>query len=362
MSELKVLIVRHGRCGRPHSRYMQRSLTQLKQQRPDLHRRLVFHHTGEPTPGLDGIGAIVFWLRCPLRVHRACYDDAVRIAEEARRKSIPLINSPYVLSDLSKSRQGRLWREAGIPTPEVERFETLESLRKAAERLVYPIVLRGDQTHRQRDIHIVGDPGELRALSAAQLTFPCAVSPFIDVRVGYSAMAPKSAYARLFHKKRLIVANGVIRTKHIMFSSSPIVGAQTSIFRQAERFGRFETPFLLWPLHRECVQHDLSYWRQEEEHGALMLKARNALGLQFAAIDYSSLSDGRPILWEANAYFEMPNLKDIMLPRRRRAAERLITYQEAIGTFLSELLMALGETPAVEDSALSVTAGQKNLC
>jgi hypothetical protein len=189
------------------------------------------------------------------------------------------------------------------------------------------------------------------------MVIPCAVSPFIDVRSGYRVMAPSSAYARLFHKKRLIVANGVVRTKHIMFSTSPIVGAKTSIFGKAERLGRLETPFLAWPLHRECVEHDLAYWRQEEEHRALMLKACSALGLQFAAIDFSNLSHGTPILWEANPLFGMPRLKHIMLPRRRRAAQRLVTYHEAIGTFLSELLMARSAAPAGSGPSSRATAG-----
>lgn len=358
MSERKVLIVRHGRFGRPHARYMQRSLNQLEQLRPDLHRRLVFHYTGEPAPGLDEIGAIVFWLRTPLRIHRACYDDAVRIADAARQRDVLLINPPQASSELSKSRQAQLWREADIPTPEVERFETLADLKRAAERLVYPIVLRGDNTHRQTDVHIAGDRGALSEIRAA-LAFPCAVSPFVDVRLGYRAVAPRSAYAKLFHKKRLIVANGVIRTKHVMFSDSPIVGAQTSLFRRAERFGRFETPFLLSPLNRECVDHDLSYWRQVEEHGVLMIKACQALGLQFAAIDYSNLSDGSPILWEANAYFDMPNQEEIMLPRRRRAAERLASYQHAIGMFLSEVLTTLDEPRPGKDPAVN---GQDSPC
>jgi len=70
---------------------------------------------------------------------------------------------------------------------------------------------------------------------------PCAVSPYIDVRSGYRDTAPKSAYARLFPKKRRIVANGIIRTKHVMFSANPIVGGKTSIFSKAERFGRLES-------------------------------------------------------------------------------------------------------------------------
>ena len=359
MSDVRVLIVRHGEHrGRKLSRYMGRSLTYLRRQRPDVYQHLVFHHTGKPPPALDGIGAVVFWLWCPLRErHPACYEEAVRVADEARKNSILLINPPWALSDLGKSRQARLWRETGIPTPEVERFETLESLKKAAGRLVFPLVLRGDLTHFQKAMRIVRDPDELLALRTGDLLFPCAASPFIDVRSGYRDTQPKSAYARLFHKKRLIVANGVIRTKHVMFSTSPIVGAKTSIFRKTESFGGLETPFLLWPLHRECVEHDLSYWRQEEEHRDLMLKACRALGLQFAAIDYSSLSDGTPILWEANADFGIPRLKSIMLPHRRRAAERLVSYHEAIGKFLSELLTALSASPAKAVPSLSITAG-----
>ncbi|MGH9198322.1 MAG: hypothetical protein ACRD1T_21635, partial [Acidimicrobiia bacterium] len=134
MGENSVLIVRHGegRGRGANPNYMHRALDHLQLMRPDLHRRLVFHYTGNPSPSLAGTVAIVFWLKNPLRVgYPACYEEAVRIAEEARKESIPLINPPDALADFNKSRQGRLWRAAGIPTPEVERFETLESLRKA---------------------------------------------------------------------------------------------------------------------------------------------------------------------------------------------------------------------------------------
>jgi hypothetical protein len=146
-------------------------------------------------------------------------------------------------------------------------------LRKAAEPLAFPLVLRADEQHGQKAAHVVRDRGELLKLGGTNLIFPCAVSSFIDIRSGYRDAAPRSAYARLFHKKRLIVANGMIRTKHIMFSSSPI----------AARLGRFEAPFLLWPLHRECIARDLAYWQQGEEHTALMLKACDTLGLKLAS-------------------------------------------------------------------------------
>jgi hypothetical protein len=336
-----VLIVRHGkgRGRRESHKYMNQVLRHFREERPDLYRRLVFHHTGSPTPRLTGIGGIVFWLREPLRLFPACYEEAVRIAEEARQRAIPIVNPPESLFDFSKSFQGRRWREAGIPTPDVERFETLENLRNAVERLPFPLVLRGDERHCQTDMHVIRDGGELLKLDATVLIFPYAVSPLIDVRLGYRD-EPRSPYARLFHKKRLIVANGAIQTKHVMFSYQPIVGSRTSIYNKAGRGSLLETAFLLWPLHRHCVAQDLAYWQQKTEHSALMLKACDALGLGFAAIDYSNLSDGTPVLWEANPLFGLPRLRNIMLPGRRRAVERISSYYEAICRFLCELTVA----------------------
>jgi hypothetical protein len=339
MGEACVLIVRHG-AGRGVSanpNYMSRVLRHIAREQPELHRRLVLHHTGEPPPSLSGIGAVVFWLKNPLRRYPACYAEALALAAEARKHSIVLVNPPESLADYSKSRQALAWRAAGIPTPEVMRFETFESLREAAGRLQFPLILRADEQHSQKATRVVKDGAALRDLNETNLMFPCAASPFVDVRLGYRETAPRSAYAKLFHKKRLIVANGVIRTKHVMFSRSPVVGAKTSIFNGAARFGRFESAFLLSRLHRECVAHDVDYWQHGEEHAALMLKACNALDLKYAALDYSTRSDGTPLLWEANPLFGIPKYEKIMLPRRRQAAERERSYYAAIGMFLSEL-------------------------
>jgi hypothetical protein len=349
MDEPLILIVRHriGRGLSPH--HMGPALRHLQQHRPDVHRRLVFHRTNKPTPSLERIGAVVFWLRDPLRVRSPdCYAQAVRIAEAAKRRSIRLINPPDVLSDFGKSRQARLWRQAGIPTPDVERFETLESLRDGAARLDFPLMIRADEEHKQHGARVVNDRDALLNLTASQLVFPCAVSPLIDVRSGYRVTAPNSAFAKLFHKKRLIVANDAIRTKHTLFSENPIVCASTSLFASKGQFWGFESPFPLLPLHKECVAHDLAYWQREEEHSVLMRKACGALGLSYAAIDYSNLADGTPILWEANPVFAMPQLKDIMLPRRRRAAERIESYYGVIGKFLNELLATASQAQVSE--------------
>jgi len=68
-----------------------------------------------------------------------------------------------------------------------------------------------------------------------------------------------------------------------------------------------------------------------------MLRACNVLGFDIAAIDYSAREDGTPILWEANPYFQLPKLREMMLPLQRNAAERVASYYETIGDFLDRL-------------------------
>ena len=72
-----------------------------------------------------------------------------------------------------------------------------------------------------------------------------------------------------------------------------------------------------------------------------MQRALGALGLEFAAIDYSDLADGGVILWEANPHPQIPRLEQIKMPYLRRASERLATYHDAIGEFFRELASEL---------------------
>ena len=65
--------------------------------------------------------------------------------------------------------------------------------------------------------------------------------------------------------------------------------------------------------------------------------AMTALGIDFAAIDYSSLGNGDVILWEANPYFYFPPMRERMFVRERRTPERVASYHAAIGDFLERL-------------------------
>jgi hypothetical protein len=338
MDESRILIVRHGWGRGRFRRYLRKPLEHVRRQRNQIYRRLIFHRTGDPPPLLDHVKAVVFWLADPLREwYPACYEEAVGIADEARRRGIGLINPPEALSNSIKSVQARLWQGAGIATPPVERYESNEELLAASSTFSYPLLVRGDEHHSQGGLRVFANRDQLLGVCREDLKFPCAVSPLVDVRAGFREIG-SPACERLFHKKRLIVAGNIIRTKHMFFSSDPIVSSNTATFGQHRR--RFWSPFTsnLSPEERECIDLDLAYWRQGEEHREVMVRACRALGIQFAAIDYSSLSDGSVMLWEANPHFHLPRMHEMMLPRQRLARERIASYHDAIADFLSELI------------------------
>lgn len=317
---------------------MREALVRARRTRPQLTRRLVLHATDEPPPSLDGVGVVVFWLSAPLKGRfPACYDAAVAIADAARSRGLPLVNAPEALSNALKSKQARLWREAGINTPHVDRFENYEELKQGIGRLAFPLFVRGDQNHTQRGARVIRTMQEFEALQPAAFPFPCAISPFVDVREGRGQSDAQAAFRKYFHKKRLIVANGLIRTKHVLFADNPIVSSRSSVFaKHRDWFGLGFHPFLS-SMDRQCIRHDIAFWRKGEEHRKIMVRACAALGVELAAIDYSDLADGSPILWEANPLFHIPRLKEVMLPRQRLATERIESYLETIVEFLDRL-------------------------
>ena len=86
---------------------------------------------------------------------------------------------------------------------------------------------------------------------------------------------------------------------------------------------------------RDCVRADYDYWKIEEEHKDTLMKATQALGLTFVAIDYSSFVDGSIILWEANPY--PGSITNSPIPYVRRSRRRA----RAIFDSLSEGLVGL---------------------
>ena len=131
----RVLLVRHGPGRGRTDNYLDATLDHICRTDSALAARIVVHETGAPQPSLDGIASVAFLLGDPLRErYPACYAEAEVLAAKARDRGIRIANAPEALSNSIKSVQSRLWRAAGIITPEYRRFASYDELRDLADR------------------------------------------------------------------------------------------------------------------------------------------------------------------------------------------------------------------------------------
>jgi hypothetical protein len=332
----QVLVVRHPPERSRIPGYLDAAFERFRARAPELHAQLHFQTPEDPPPALDTVRAAIFFLSDPLREHDpAGFTAAAALAARLRAAGARVVNAPEALSHSIKSVQARRWLAAGIPTPAALRFESRAEMAARAAQLGWPVLLRADEGHAQIGIRVCRSQAELDAIPDAELPLPGALSPLVDVRAGFRARAPRDPRARFFHKKRALVLDGRVVTKHVLFAGQPVVSAKTSRFRIAAK-----RPWAarLDPWLRACVREDLAYWRHGDAHADLLRRALAALELDFAAIDYSDLADGAAVLWEANPHPYLPTEPEIMLGRWRRAPERMASYHDAVGGLLADAL------------------------
>jgi hypothetical protein len=204
----------------------------------------------------------------------------------------------------------------------------------------FPAILRSDTEHAQYGMHYCETPHDLTGIPAADVAYPGALAEFIDTRWP-AEQAPHPIWSTLFHKKRTFVLGPIQRTSHLFFAESPIVGSRRCTFGEAERLRR--RPWRRWSASRgakgrwlaRSIKDDIAYWEQGTEAEEVMTAAVRALGIDYAAIDYSTRADGTVVLWEANPFFVSVGPKRRNLVRRRRTPERLRSYREATAEFLA---------------------------
>lgn len=335
-----LLIVQHGRGrGRLHG-FRSHLLEHFSRTAPSLARRVRVHETGNGRPDLAGVRAAMFWLADPLReLYPDCHAEAADIAGEVRARGGTVVNDPDALSNTIKTVQARLWREAGIPCSAAEPFADAAGLRAAVERAGLPAIVRTDLHHAQEATWCCRDAEAVARLPADGRLYPGVVLPLVDTRAAYERERPGTIWARYWHKKRIFVFGDVTVPNHCIFSSSPVVGLHNSHFwRYKGKKGRVLSP-LAWLRRwdREALAVDRAYAEAAPERPELFVRATRVLGLEWAAIDYSTLADGGVVLWEANPYFTMPvgHKGPLAGPRRLRArVERLcagmVTHLEGV--------------------------------
>jgi len=304
----RLLIVCHGEGRGREGVFIEDVLAIMRETRPDLFARTRVYRTGGPVPdALPDLSAVLFWLADPVaEMYPACYDDAVRIAALARARGARLLNPPDALSNTIKSRQAAIWQRHGLPCAAAKTAPDRTALLRLLPKLRYPIVLRYDESHMQISMYV------LRCLPhgiarAFKMRYPAVVLDFVDARAAWRAAGDDSLYAAHHHKKRAMVFGEIVFNNHLVFSPRPIVSSDASLFRQ-ER-----TQLVRWldragvrrsPLD-EAIRADIDFALGPPEHAEVLVRAVRALGLDMAAVDYSSLPDGGLVIWEANPYFHL---------------------------------------------------------
>lgn len=341
-----LLIVRHG-PGRGRTLEVLALVDAcIEAKRPALRRRIRVHATGSARPSLESVGFVLFLLSDPLREHYpACFAEAVAIAHEARSRGARILNAPENLSNSVKSRQADLWRKAGLPCATARPIRSSADLEPAMAALGLPIILRSDDQHVQEGVRVCK---RVRQVDEAKRTisFPAVALQLIDVRARWREARPHSVFARFHHKKRVMVYGDTLRNNHVFFSSSPIVGRATSTF-QADA-GRCARGLRLMGIGRrrlqETVHADYEFFTSQPDCPEAMRAAMRALGIDMAAIDYSSLPDGNVILWEANPYVHLPPWRHAVLAEQRRIRERTDQHVEAIVSWFESLVVGAGRS------------------
>ena len=302
-------------------------VSRLRESDPAFAARLRVHRTGSAQPLLAGIDLVLFWLGDPLQEkYPDCYAEAVAIANDARAMGIAILNPPEALNNTSKTQQAAIWRKAGIPCAEARIVRSEEELLRVYDFLRGDCIVRSDVEHAQRGVPIVHNASEARDV-AAGIAYPAAVIRMHDIRAEYRAAGEPSSslYSRFHHKARAFVFGDKVLPSHLFFSRAPIVGLSNSLFaRESSPRRRLARAFgFRRKLVAEMIREDMRYFETDVLQARTLANAVRALGLDFAAVDYSIRPDGSVILWEANPYFYLPAGDRSVLSSERDAVRRV---------------------------------------
>lgn len=351
----KVLIVRHGAGRGRIPRYLQPTIDQLRIEAPIIRSMVRVYETGDPSPDFSGIAAVLFLLGDPLEtLYPDCHADAMRVYEEALDRQLTIVNPPTVLARYRKRDQAATWAAHGLPTPAAEAYDDCDALQSILARAEFPLLLRADADHCMTNIVRVRDRAHSRRLGLADVPMPGIATPWIDVRRGYPTRGPDRIWGTLYHKMRAYVWGDEVVPDCLYFSRRPAVCRENSMFTRVwehEQFGRRHVPGRRlrggWKriARRRCWVPDI-YDREIEfslgpaPHSAIFKEAAASLGLGFVAFDYSTLSDGTPILWEANPYPNIERLDKGIKGSPRRRSEVGARQRRALGRFLQQLAIS----------------------
>jgi hypothetical protein len=214
------------------------------------------------------------WLQDPVQKWSpTVYRQANRLATECDDQGIPIINRVDRLVNAVKSTGARLIGSAGIRTPRMVLIENVEEFRETHGGLELPLLVREDWGHGGL-VCRADTPSDVQKLPLQRFIRPVAIE-FIDVQ---------NRQDGLYRKFRYVAAGNIGIAQSIHVCKGWKAKGTEAEYSDALR------------------DEELAYTSCPDPNHERLQVAREALGLDFIAFDYSYDLAGRLVVWEANAY------------------------------------------------------------
>jgi glutathione synthase/RimK-type ligase-like ATP-grasp enzyme len=221
----------------------------------------------------DNTALFIPWLQDPVRErNHALFLQIKELERQYEKIGVPIINPVEVLSNSIKSRALEAIARTGLRTARVVQIDQGSIFEMIAANVGLPFIVRNDQGHGGY-VRLVQNPEDFQVLAWDRLPHPIALE-FIDTR----------SEDGLFRKYRYLLTGDTGISRHIVISKSWCVHAQ----------GRVH--------HKQYIEEELKFVNSENPYHDQLNKARQALGIDYVAFDYSLDQQGNLIVWEPNPF------------------------------------------------------------
>lgn len=267
----RFLVVRHA-GKKPH--FYDVLLAWLEHQYPEVRARfelrLLTHRPRDWRPYVLHVP----WLQDPVQGWSpTAYQQAERVAHACDSAGIPIINRVDRLANAGKAAGARIIASTGIRTAKMALFTNPREFLETRGGLALPLFVREDWRHGGL-VCRADTEAELKRLPLDRFRRPVAVE-VIDVQDERDG---------LYRKYRYIAAGDVGLPLSMHPCRSWFAKGTHTEFNEALR------------------AEEEAYLSRPDPNHARLQQARQALGLEFVAFDYSYTRHGELVVWEANPY------------------------------------------------------------
>jgi len=268
-----ILIARHL-LTKPVVRYNNHFLQWVKAHHPDIFKRIKLCQIPGLPLDLRNTALFVPWFHDPLKERFPnLYNKVYRIQQKCEARQIPVVNRIQNLSNSIKHKALGIMGQLGIRTAVVVKVDDPQSFEPKQYGLTYPFILRENLKHGGT-IKLIENRGDLKNAPWNKLINPIALE-YIDTQNDDGC----------FRKYRYVLMGSTGAPRHLLITKNWCAHAEDRILSAA------------------CQKEEIDYLNcARDPNHEILNQAREALGFDVVAFDYSYDKEGKLVVWEPNPY------------------------------------------------------------